>query len=43
VVQQEFEDLQEYPKNQATPSDRILVLFGSGHMNLLHILFDASP
>jgi hypothetical protein len=25
------------------PEDRILVIFGSGHMNLLHLFFDASP
>ncbi len=28
---------------QATPSDRILVLFGAGHMNLLNYFFDCSP
>jgi hypothetical protein len=28
---------------QAGPSDRILVIFGAGHMNLLNIFFDASP
>ena len=25
------------------PGDRILVIYGSGHMNILNILFDASP
>lgn len=28
---------------EAQPGDRILVIFGSGHMNILNILFDASP
>ena len=27
----------------AEPEDRILVIYGSGHMNLLNILFEASP
>jgi hypothetical protein len=27
----------------ATPSDRLLVIFGAGHLNLLNVLFDASP
>jgi hypothetical protein len=27
----------------AGPSDRLLVIFGAGHLNLLNILFDASP
>jgi hypothetical protein len=27
----------------AGPEDRILVIYGSGHMNILNILFDASP
>ena len=27
----------------ATPEDRILVIYGSGHMNLLNIFFEASP
>lgn len=28
---------------ETKPEDRILVIFGVGHMNLLNILFDASP
>ncbi|MCL2412765.1 MAG: DUF5694 domain-containing protein [Bacteroidales bacterium] len=28
---------------ETTPSDRILVIFGSSHMGILNILFDASP
>lgn len=28
---------------EAGPDDRILVIFGSGHMNLLNLFFDASP
>ena len=27
----------------ATPEDRILVIYGAGHMNLLNIFFDSSP
>lgn len=27
----------------ATPGDRILVIYGAGHMNLLNIFFEASP
>ncbi|APG59877.1 DUF5694 domain-containing protein [Christiangramia salexigens] len=27
----------------AEPDDRILVIFGSGHMNILNLLFDSSP
>ena len=27
----------------ATPEDRILVIYGAGHMNLLNIFFEASP
>jgi len=27
----------------ATPRDRVLVIFGAGHMNLLNVLFEASP
>ena len=27
----------------ATPKDRVLVIFGVGHMNLLNIFFEASP
>ena len=30
-------------KINAKPSDRILVIFGAGHMNLLNIFFKASP
>jgi hypothetical protein len=30
-------------KINATPTDRILVIFGAGHMNLLNSFFDASP
>lgn len=26
-----------------TPTDRILVIYGAGHLNILNILFDASP
>ena len=28
---------------ETTPDDRIFVIFGSGHMNLLNLFFDASP
>lgn len=28
---------------RTSPEDRILVLYGAGHMNLLNMLFDASP
>ena len=27
----------------ATPEDRVLVIFGAGHMNLLNVFFEASP
>lgn len=27
----------------ATPNDRILVIFGAGHMNVLNLLFESSP
>lgn len=30
-------------KINAKPTDRILVIFGAGHMNLLNIFFDSSP
>jgi hypothetical protein len=30
-------------KINASPTDRILVIFGAGHMNLLNVFFDASP
>ncbi|MEP7266457.1 MAG: DUF5694 domain-containing protein, partial [Saprospiraceae bacterium] len=30
-------------KINAKPTDRILVIFGAGHMNLLNIFFKASP
>ncbi len=30
-------------KIDAKPSDRILVIFGAGHMNLLNLFFDSSP
>lgn len=30
-------------KIQTTPSDRILVIYGCGHMNILNPLFEASP
>ena len=30
-------------KIKANPTDRILVIFGAGHMNLLNFFFDASP
>ena len=30
-------------KIKAMPGDRILVIYGSGHMNLLNLFFDASP
>jgi hypothetical protein len=30
-------------KIKATPADRVLVIFGAGHMNLLNSFFDASP
>ena len=30
-------------KIKANPTDRILVIFGAGHMNLLNSFFDASP
>ena len=30
-------------KLHAKPTDRILVIFGAGHMNLLNIFFKASP
>lgn len=35
-----FRNIQKIP---AKPDDRILVIYGSGHMNILNILFDASP
>jgi Skp family chaperone for outer membrane proteins len=35
-----FRNIQRLP---AKPGDRILVIFGSGHMNLLNFFFDASP
>lgn len=35
-----FRNIQNIP---AAPGDRILVIYGSGHMNLLNPLFDASP
>ncbi len=35
-----FRNIQRVP---AQPGDRILVIFGSGHMNLLNLFFDASP
>lgn len=35
-----FRNIQRVP---AKPGDRILVIFGSGHMNLLNLFFDASP
>lgn len=30
-------------KINAKPTDRILVIFGAGHMNLLNVFFDSSP
>jgi hypothetical protein len=30
-------------KINAKPTDRVLVIFGAGHMNLLNLFFDASP
>ncbi len=30
-------------KINAQPTDKILVIFGAGHMNLLNLLFDSSP
>lgn len=35
-----FRNIQKIPSN---PGDRILVIYGSGHMNILNLLFDASP
>lgn len=35
-----FRNIQKIP---AKPNDRILVIYGSSHMNLLNIFFDASP
>ncbi len=35
-----FRNIQRVP---AAPGDRILVIFGAGHMNLLNLFFDASP
>ncbi len=35
-----FRNIQRIP---AKPGDRILVIYGSGHMNILNLLFDASP
>ena len=35
-----FRNIQRIP---AGPSDRILVIFGAGHMNILNYLFDCSP
>lgn len=35
-----FRNIQKIP---ARPDDRILVIYGSGHMSILNILFDASP
>ena len=35
-----FRNIQRVPTQ---PGDRILVIFGSGHMNLLNLFFDASP
>ncbi len=35
-----FRNIQKIPTK---PKDRILVIFGSGHMNLLNILFESSP
>lgn len=35
-----FRNIQRIP---AAPKARILVIFGSGHMNLLNLFFDASP
>jgi hypothetical protein len=35
-----FRNIQKIPTK---PDDRILVIYGSGHMNILNILFDASP
>ncbi len=35
-----FRNIQRVREN---PEDRILVLYGAGHMNLLNMLFDASP
>jgi len=30
-------------RTNATPKDRILVIYGAGHMNLLNIFFESSP
>ena len=35
-----FRNIQRIP---TTPSDRILVIFGAGHLNLLNYFFDCSP
>lgn len=35
-----FRNIQKIPTK---PNDRILVIYGSGHMSILNILFDASP
>lgn len=35
--------LRNIQKINAKPTDRILVIFGAGHMNLLNLLFDSSP
>ena len=35
--------LRNIQKIPTKPEDRILVIFGAGHMNLLNIFFDASP
>ena len=35
-----FRNIQKIPTK---PGDRILVIYGAGHMNILNILFDASP
>lgn len=35
-----FRNIQRIP---AKPGDRVLVIYGSGHMNILNVLFNASP